>query len=143
MTPQEKARQLRPYIEKAAVSLDDSDALNAIELFPVWVIGINYLLGDRIQYNTKLFKCIQAHTSQAEWTPDITPALWTEVEQPGQGDTPDNPIPYNNNMILIYNKYYSQYNVVYHCIRDTINPVYNDLSALVGLYVEVYNGATV
>lgn len=84
MTPQEKARQLRPLIEKAAVSLDDADALEAVELFKTWYSGIAYLADERVQYNGKLYRCVQAHTSQADWEPDRTPALWTEVAKPGE-----------------------------------------------------------
>lgn len=84
MTPQEKARALRPLIEKAAVSLDDSDALEAVELFKAWYSGISYLTDERVQYNGKLYRCVQAHTSQADWEPDRTPALWTEVAKPGE-----------------------------------------------------------
>lgn len=140
MTYQEKARALRPFIEKAAASLDDGDALDAVELFPAWAVGTDYAVDQRIRYGGKLYKVLQAHASQADWTPDITPALYAEVEKPGQGDSPDNPIPYNNNMELTEGKYYSQYDVVYRCFRDTGVPVYNDLKDLIGLYVEVYDG---
>lgn len=84
MTPQEKARQLRPLIEKAATSLDDADALEAVELFKSWYSGIAYLADERVQYNGKLYRCVQAHTSQTDWEPDRTPALWTEVAKPGE-----------------------------------------------------------
>lgn len=84
MTPQEKARALRPLIEKAAVSLDDADALEAVELFKAWYSGISYLADERVRYNGKLYRCVQAHTSQADWEPDRTPALWTEVAKPGE-----------------------------------------------------------
>lgn len=84
MTPQEKARALRPLIEKAAVSLDDADALEAVELFKSWYSGIAYLADERVQYNDKLYRCAQSHTSQADWEPDRTPALWTEVAKPGE-----------------------------------------------------------
>lgn len=84
MTPQEKARQLRPLIEKAAVSLPDEDALEAVELFPAWVIGMSYAADERVGYADKLYRCVQSHTSQADWTPDATPALWTEVAKPGE-----------------------------------------------------------
>lgn len=84
MTPQEKARALRPLIEKAAVSLDDEDALEAVELFKTWYSGISYLADERVQYNGKLYRCVQSHTSQADWEPDRTPALWTEVAKPGE-----------------------------------------------------------
>lgn len=139
MKPQDRARQLRPYIEEAAASLPDEDALEAVELFPVWQPYTLYERGIRLSYNSTLYRVEQTHTSQAIYPPGPgTEALYSEVEQPGQGDTPDNPIPYNNNMELHNGKYYSQYDVVYRCIRDTGVPVYNDLKDLVGLYVEVY-----
>ena len=46
------------------------------------------------------------------------------------------PIPYEGSMALENGKYYSQNGVTYLCNRDTINPVYNPLSELVGIYVE-------
>lgn len=137
MTPQEKARALRPLIERAAASLSDEDALGGVELFPAWVFDTYYTAGDRVRYGSKLYRVLQNHTSQADWLPDLTPALYAEVEKPGEGDTPDSPIAYNGNMALINGKYYSQDGVVYRCIRDTINPVYAALRDLVGLYVEV------
>lgn len=133
----EKARALRALIEKAAVSLADDDALEAVELFPAWKTDTAYAADDRIRYGEKLYRCVQSHTSQADWTPDKAPALWTEVAKPGQGDTPGNPIPYSGNMALISGKYYAQEGVTYRCTRDTVNPVYAALKDLVGLYVEV------
>ena len=74
-----KAKQLRQIIEQLAVTLDDETALTGVELFPTWVVGKEYAVSDRAQYNGTLYKCIQAHTSQADWTPDATPALWVVV----------------------------------------------------------------
>ncbi len=84
MTHQEKARALRPLIEKAAVSLPDEDALEAVELFPAWAAGTAYEQGQRIRWGEKLYRCEQAHTAQPGWEPDKTPALWTEVAKPGE-----------------------------------------------------------
>lgn len=84
MKPQDKARHLRPYIEEAAASLPDGDALEAVELFPAWAADTAYALDIRVRYGETLYKCVQAHTSQAQWTPDVTPALWTEVAEPGE-----------------------------------------------------------
>lgn len=80
----EKALALRALIEKGAASLPDTDALNGVELFPVWLADTSYELGVRVRYDGKLYKCVQAHTSQANWEPDKTPALWTEVAKPGE-----------------------------------------------------------
>lgn len=134
------AHKLREMIVKAAVSLPDEDALEAVELFPAWAADTEYAADVRIRYDGKLYRCVQSHTSQAHYTPDMVPALWTEVALPGDGESPDKPIAYNNNMALEQGKYYEQGGVVYVCTRDTVNPVYNNLADLVGLYVEVYSG---
>jgi hypothetical protein len=84
MTPQEKARQIRPLIVKASASLSDEDALEAVELFDRWVMDRLYTAGERISYGGKLYRVVQTHTSQADWLPDITPALYTEVAKPGE-----------------------------------------------------------
>lgn len=124
-------------MHKAAVSLSDEDALEAVELFAVYAVGVAYKMGDRFRYGTKLYKVLQNHTSQENWLPDSTPSLYAEVEKPGQGDTPDNPIPYSGNMELFEGKYYSEDGAVYRCTRSTGIPVYNRLADLVGIYVEV------
>ena len=90
MTYTERARALRQYIEKAATCLTDEDALKAVELFFKWVTGHAYAVDERLQYNGVLYRVVQAHTSQVDWTPDITPALfvvvsldeWPEFVQP-------------------------------------------------------------
>ena len=74
-----KAKQLRQLIEQLAVTLDDETALTGVELFPLWSVGKAYATGDRVQYEGTLYKCVQGHTSQADWTPPVTPALWTAV----------------------------------------------------------------
>lgn len=84
MISQEKARQLRALIEKVVVTMSDTDALDGIELFPAWKTDAEYDLDVRIRYDGKLYKCVQAHTSQTAWIPPETPALWTEVARPGE-----------------------------------------------------------
>lgn len=69
----------RGKIETAASTMPDETALTAVELFPAWAVGKAYVVGDRTQYNGTLYKCIQAHTSQSDWTPDAAPALWKTV----------------------------------------------------------------
>ena len=74
-----KAKQLRQLIEQLAVTLDDETALTGVELFPAWAVGKAYAVGDRVQHGGILYKCVQAHTSQADWNPVDAPALWAEV----------------------------------------------------------------
>jgi hypothetical protein len=125
-------------IVKASASLPDEDALEAVELFPAYEIDHDYKKDDRFRYGGELFKVLQDHTSQEDWKPDETPSLYERIAEPGDGDTPTKPIAYSSGMALIRDKYYSQYDVVYHCIRGSGIAVYADLSALVGNYVEVY-----
>ncbi len=84
----EHAYKLREMLHKASTSLPDEDALEAVELFPAWAAGettgINYAVGDRVRYEGKLYKCVQAHTSQIGWEPPNVPALFTEVAKPGE-----------------------------------------------------------
>ena len=76
--------KLRDLIRKAAESLTDEDALDGVEMFAPWMSGVTYSVGTRVRFGDKLYKAVQAHTSQDEWTPDATPALWTEVALPGE-----------------------------------------------------------
>lgn len=73
------ARQLRAMIEKASTSLTDEDALQAVELYHAWETDTAYTAGERRRFNGVLYRCVQSHTSQSDWTPDVTPALWTVV----------------------------------------------------------------
>ena len=75
----ERARLLRSKLEYMATSLKDADALTTVEFFSFCEVGVSYNNNDRIRYNNILYKCVQAHTSQSDWAPDITPALWTKV----------------------------------------------------------------
>ena len=75
----EQALAFRRMIEKAASSQSDEDALESIELFPRWSAGLSVSVGSRYRYGDKLYKVVQAHTTQADWTPDVVPALFAEV----------------------------------------------------------------
>ena len=74
-----EATAYRGKIEAAASAMTDETALTAVELFPAWAGGNAYAIDDRVQYNGTLYKCVQAHTGQADWTPDAAPALWVAV----------------------------------------------------------------
>ena len=77
-------RRLRALIVKASASLSDEDALDGVELYDRWEPDTDYQQGKRINYGDKLYRCVQAHTAQAGWEPDKTPALWTEVAKTGE-----------------------------------------------------------
>lgn len=74
----ENAQKLRNDMDSAGAMLTDDQALTVQAIFPMWTTK-DYAAGDRVQYGGTLYKCVQAHTAQANWTPDTTPALWTAV----------------------------------------------------------------
>lgn len=81
MITREKAIALRKLIEKLSADLSDAEAYTAPELFPQWQLK-DYQTGDRVQYNGLLYKCLQSHTSQPDWTPDKAVSLWVRVDDP-------------------------------------------------------------
>ena len=117
------------------LEVDDTTALRMVEFYPAWAADTDYTAGYKVQYGGKLWRCLQAHTSQTSWEPENVPALWEEICESHAG-TKDDPIPYSGNMALTAGLYYIQDYVIYLCNRDTGNPVYNPLAELVGLYVE-------
>ena len=118
------------------LAVDDNTALRMVEFYPAWKADTSYKTGYKVQYGSKLYRCIQAHTSQTGWEPEAASSLWEVINEAHEGAL-DDPIPYDGNMALTQGKYYVQDYVIYLCTRDTVNPVYGSLESLVGLYVEV------
>ena len=123
-----------------SLAVDDSTALRMKEFYPEWkdLIGTAAdKAGFKFTHDGELYKTIpEQHTFQADWVPGVgTESIYTRIDESHAGTLSD-PIPYSGNMALEAGKYYSQSGAVYLCTRDTVNPVYNDLADLVGLYVE-------
>ena len=137
MTRQE-ALNFRHKIESVAKKLDDTEALDAIELFPQWKENISVTLDERYRFKGELYKVTQPHQTQADWTPDVATSLFVKVQADTEQGTIDNPIPYSLNMELIEGKYYLDNNVLYLCIRS-LAASYWPLESLIGQYVEVVN----
>ena len=143
MTYTERALQLRPVIEQASQSLEDAVALTAVELFPQWKElvkeGRTVQKGFRFQHEGNLYRTEQpTYTFVEHYVPGSagTESLFSKVDETHKG-TIDDPIPFEQNMEIYNGLYYIQYDVIYHCIRDSGQPLYHDLSNLVGSYVEV------
>jgi chitinase len=67
-------------------------ATNAAALAPPWDGNFHpYAVGDIVSYGTSEYKCIQAHTSQPDWTPPATPALWQLLSGTSPTATPTSP----------------------------------------------------
>lgn len=84
MWSKERLLKAKRNIHFASVSLPDEYAVDSPEIFPHWLPDTQYNLGVRICYNDKLYKVNQTHTSQADWLPGETPALYTEITLPGE-----------------------------------------------------------
>lgn len=121
------------------LTVDDQTALRMAAFYPEWVEGQACAADYKAQRGGKLWRCLQAHTAQTGWEPENAASLWEQICETHDGTKYD-PIPYDGNMALESGKYYTQSGMTYLCSRDTVNPVYNALSELVGLYVEVVNG---
>lgn len=105
MTLVELAQKLRPYIEKAAISLSDEDALEAINLFPSWNKDAGeYEQGARVLYQNILYKCLQTHIAQEAWTPVAAPSLWAKVLIPDENIIPEWEQPDSTNAYMIGDK---------------------------------------
>lgn len=69
----------RIMVDVAISYLDDDEAESVTILYEEWESGVTYAVGDRRKYNGLLYRCVQSHTSQADWTPDVVPALWVRT----------------------------------------------------------------
>ena len=126
------------------LTVDDQTAIRMRRYYPTFA----ELVGQTVSQGTKfrmddsedadLYKTIQPElTIQAHYPPGVgTESLYTRIDETHDGTKYD-PIPYDGNMALTEGLYYTQGGVTYLCNRSTGQPVYNDLSELVGLYVEI------
>lgn len=91
----------RHLIESAAALQDDANALESVWMFPEWDgNGVQYAAGDRVRYNGILYRVLNAHTSQTEWTPKDAPSLFARMLIPDETqiypwEQPDSTNPYN------------------------------------------------
>ena len=119
------------------VELDDTQAAKLTLCYDPWTTDTAYKVGDRVLCDGKLWKCRQAHTSQANWKPSInTASLWEVINVENAG-TLDDPIPYDQTMTVYNGKYYLEDGIIYKCVRDSGQPLYATCASLVGNYFEV------
>ena len=72
---------VKRMLASSAEGLTDEEALQVAALYPTWAsrLGEQVAAGERLWYDGKLYRVVQQHTAQDDWTPDKTPALFTEV----------------------------------------------------------------
>lgn len=112
----EEASELRSKIDEIINTYNDDQAAENSILFPLWQPGITYSVGDRVRYNGGLYKVIQLHVSQADWTPDFAVSLFATIiageDAPKEWVRPDSTNPYMTGDRVIYN------GVVYESLID-------------------------
>lgn len=104
----DRARKLRSVIEQMSGTLDDSAALDSPELFPTWQDNTTYEIGQRVRHGNTLYRVLQDHTSQADWTPDIAYSLFAKVLIPDETtipewEQPDSTNPYSKGDKVTHN----------------------------------------
>lgn len=103
-----EAIRLRRHIETAVQSIPDSEALEAVTLYPAWSAGQAYTAGFKVRRGGKLLRCLQAHTSQTGWEPNNAPSLWATVLIPDENvipewEQPDSTNPYMTGDTVTHN----------------------------------------
>lgn len=79
------AEQLRRALQIFALTLTDDEAMEIATVYPVWNSGVSYTAGSILQHgennvgDPQLYRVAQAHTSQEDWIPSATPALYTPI----------------------------------------------------------------
>lgn len=79
MITRELARKFRKFIEQMSENATDEEALDNIMAFPKWEVDRVYFLDERVRYKDVLYKVLQQHTSQEDWTPDVAVSLFVKV----------------------------------------------------------------
>ena len=120
MTLVELAQKLRPYIEKAALSLSDEDAIEAVDLFPSWSSTATYVVDQRVKYNNILYKCLIGHTAQVDWTPENAPSLWARVLIPDENVIPEWEQPDSTNAYMVGDKVMFEGHIYESAINNNI-----------------------
>lgn len=128
-----------PKMKEEFKTLDDQEALQVMALADTWyeMIGQQVKTGDRLFYDNKLWKVKQDHTVQEEWKPGLDTASLYEVIDIEHAGTEEDPIPYTPPMEIFADKYYSQDGSIYKCTRNSEIALSQNLTDLVGLYVEL------
>lgn len=108
ITSVEEATELRQELNDIVSEMTDEEAVERAILFSNWVPGKVYSIGERVRYGGRIFKVLQAHTSQDDWTPSRAPSLFAEVltskdGEPQEWVQPSSTNPYLTGDKVIYN----------------------------------------
>lgn len=156
MYKQETLPEIQSAVRQATVlvaqiqaqSLPDTQAITVKAIYPAWSPdSVQYAVDYKILHEEVLYKCISAHTSQADWAPGVAPSLWTAVETGEHAGSQEDPIPVPETVTTAgmeyeKGKYYSEGESVYLMDRQGMDEgdkvtLYFPPSALIGQYFSV------
>lgn len=149
----EKTPEVQSAMVQAAVlvaqiqaqNLTGEQAVAVKDIYPAWdPNGVSYAAEYKVLHDSVLYKCISAHTSQADWAPGVAPSLWVAVSSGEHAGTQEDPIPVPDTVTTAgmeyeKGKYYSEGDTVYLMDRTGMNTgesvkLYFAPSALLGQY---------
>lgn len=103
-----EAEAIVAALVKLRESATDEQALSVPVLYPAWRSGVDYVTGQRVLHGGVLYKVLQDHTSQDDWTPDAAPSLFAKVLIPDaatipEWEQPDSTNPYSKGDKVTHN----------------------------------------
>ena len=103
-----EAEAIVAALVKLRESATDEQALSVPVLYPAWRSGVDYVTGQRVLHGGVLYKALQDHTSQDDWTPDAAPSLFAKVLIPDaetiqEWEQPDSTNPYSKGDKVTHN----------------------------------------
>lgn len=99
-----EARELRAQFVKLREMATDEMSLQVPNLYPAWRAEVEYAMNDRVLYNDVLYRVLQAHTSQTDWTPDVSHSLFAKVLIPDENVIPEWEQPESTNPYMTGDK---------------------------------------
>lgn len=78
MTRNEAIKFVEAFVKLRDLATDEM-SLEVPNLYPTWKTGVNHKTGERVLHDGTLYKVLQEHTSQADWTPENSPSLYAKV----------------------------------------------------------------
>lgn len=116
---------IRAVIQQSG--FQDKEAVSLKKFYPEWTAGIHVNKDERYRHEGKLYKVVQGHNTQTGWEPSLsTSALWSVADEDNHSGDRSDPIPYEQNMELVLDKYYTQYGILYRC-HQNMSPLPYDL----------------
>jgi hypothetical protein len=116
MTRKEAKEFIESLVNMRSV-VDNKIAVKSKGVYPEWKANVTYNVGDRLHFGEQLYEVQQVHTSQEDWTPTVTPALYVAIDEEHEG-TIEDPIPAVAGMLYEKGLYYIYNDVIYLCIRE-------------------------